>query len=337
MTRDLPIYYRNEGYVGAMLEDCLKRKPENVYCVRIDLRHGTGTHQVQFFARGDFRPDIVEAVQALLHEDGHQKKFRMDWQRKVMGTGVIHYDFQGRGAALGIGVYSVTRVAEIAENSYVKNPRWDEDGRMILDRKDFLVEFRGSIADQALNMAKSCFSSAARIPQPPDDASLQKMLDEAGESFDRYQAVPVDSLMVTKDYIFPYVVARKEHDELRWTHDCAKHTGYSEDGPRIATADPCVHLTGIDKACAPHMFKNPVFRANFGFSFDYVNSTTLLDKADEKGYVRRIVDSMGDFKTIWVQSPPRDVDKGFTQPNGNYWFPARDELIAMAEKRLKIG
>ena len=339
MTQDLPSFYRNVGYIGHVMEDAIARR-DDIYNVRVDLdTNGCGT-STSFFSRGNFREDAVHEAERLLAKysaEGAENRLQKNWKRYVLGTRKMTFTFGDGETSLAIGAQDFKRIAEIAKDSYVTNPTLDEDKNQVLTRDEFLREFRGAYADSLINGARFCFGGAAEIPQPPDDANLAKILETAGQLHDKYVALPVGSLLITKDFIFPYVIGRKKHRELRWKSEkyCRYHESY---GARMPTADTSVYLTGVETDCAPHMFKNPVFRADFGFSMNVVSTTFVVPKQDEKEYVAKTVDLMSRFNTIWVMNAPPKLPADVTPlaMNGTDWFPTKEEFVRIANDHLEI-
>jgi hypothetical protein len=341
MVRDLPDFYKNEGYVGRMLEDCRSRK-DDIWGVRIDLNSKNTWTGISFFSRGDFRNDAVEAAKQLIDQTNKYAeigpiKLPEIWEKYVLGTKKISFNFEVENDHLGIGAYSLNRIAEMAKDSCVENPRQDEEGRLILDRKEFLTEFRGRLVDTLLNGVKSCFSSACNIPQPPNDEDLARQLQEAGEVYDQYFSIPQGSLMVTEDFIFPYAISRKEFADYRCPFSAKG--GYSyKFGPRVETADRNFQFTGVDTDCARHLFKNPVFRGTAGFNMPFLRSTYVVNKEDEKNLVKGVVDSLGKFNSTWIQDPPKKFPDGMDSGirNGD-WEPTKVELIRGINYHLSIN
>ncbi|MBI4162101.1 MAG: hypothetical protein HY513_00330 [Candidatus Aenigmarchaeota archaeon] len=326
------------GYVGHMLNYCLG-KTDSFYEVRVDLRterFGTGAH---FVSKGNFRQDAIDAARRLIEHYAENLKDTTppaDWERKVLDTDDMLYKLEGEGVVIGIGAHDLKRIAEIAKDGYVKNPRKDGEGNQVLDRDEFLTEFRGAYADRLLNWTNSCFSSAWEVPQPPNEEELAEILEKAGQLHDSYVAMPVGSLLVTKDHVFPYLIGRKKHQELRWPSD--RYCGYREKtGVYIPTADPNVYLTGIYTGFASHNMKNPVFNASFGFPMKVVNTTFIVPSNEENNYVGEAIESMGEFNTVWIQCPPRNIPTDITQPRGNNWNPTKHELIRVINTHLEIA
>lgn len=348
MFRGIPAYYTRSGDQSGVLEACLKIRPDPVYCVRMGIeandREGndrSASHR--FFSRGDFRQDSVKALNRLMRRFAHEyKEYGVsfvppaDWESSVLNGQKMHFDFVGVNVKFGLDAYSVTRLAEIAEHSWVENPTLDEEGRQVLDKEDFLVESRGSYVDRVISRSLEPFTDVPEIPQPPDDDGLQKMVAEAGDVFDRYLAIPKGSLMVTKDFIFPYVIGRKSFDGLRWSGRCSRHCGYDNDGPRIPTSDVCVHFTGIESEFAPRSFERPVFNANFGFPFDYVRDSFTVPKEDEIGYIGGVIGSMGLFNSVWVPGLPGCVSQDAMRLLNSAGCAAKEGLVMIANEILGI-
>jgi len=275
MVRDLPEFYKLEGYVGGMLKDSLRRT-DPIWCARVEVyfndHYGTGC---SFFSRDDFRPDIVDVCQELTDELNQSEdtgvRFPSDWGKTILSMKGLGLKFENDKISLKVGAYDVKRVAEIAKDGQVKEKKYDENGCQILSKEDFLIEFRGAYADRILNW--NMFGDAHDMTQPPNENKLAKMIKEAEQVFNQYINIPIDSLIVTKDFIFPYVFGRKKHEDLRWLSD--RYCSYSDThGPRIPTADDSVHLTGVDMES--YTRQSPVLRANLGFPMDFIRSSFII-------------------------------------------------------------
>jgi len=330
---------RNEGYIGGMLERFL-RNEKPVHWIRIALSYHNYSTQTDVFSEGDFRPDVLQVARGFVTMDhkyqGVKGKLPSNWEQRVLDFVEPTILIKGtNGWRLEVGTLDMKRVAEIAKGGYVSNPKRDDKGRQILSRDDFLVEFRGSIADQLLNSNKD--GDPTKMLQAPTEIELEEMVEGAGMVYNHYMSIPVGSLMVTKDFIFPYVIGRKQFPDLRWK-DHRRYCGQSHKGARIPTADICVHLTGVDNNCAPHMMKNPVFRADFSFPMEIIGDTFTVPKDQERDYVERAVESLGNFGSIWVQNPPYEIigEHGMIPSRGHSWHPNKDELIKVYKLYLGI-
>lgn len=333
MVRDLPESYKFGGYVGGMLEDSLKRTAP-IWCAKIDVyfkdHYGTG---YSFFSSGDFRPDLVDACQELIHDLNKYEntgiRFPSDWMNAISSMKGLGVKFKNNDISLKVGAYDIKKVAELAKDGHVKNAKYAK-GCQILSKEDFLIEFRGAYADRILNW--NHFQDAHELVQPPSKDKLARMIKEAGQVFDQYVNIPVGSLIVTKDFIFPYVLGRKKYQDLRWFSD--KHCSYNdESGPRIPTADNAVHLTGKDNDS--HTRESPVLRVNLDFPMDFIRNSFVVDQKDEKSYLMDTIESQGQFNSIWVQGAsglPKDV----TSMQGSNWHPSKDELVRVIKEILKI-
>lgn len=331
--------YRNQGYVGEMLKSFLE-KEDPVHWVRIALTYPGRFTETDWYSEGNFRPDALEIARAFVKDDqeyNDKKGFLPSgWEQQILNAEGPTIEIKGtRGLALKVGTLDMKRVAEIARGGYVSNPRRDEDRRQMLTREDLMVEFRGSIADQLINSNK--YGDVTKMWQAPNEEELTKMINGAGQVYDHYISIPEGSLMVTKDFIFPYVIGRKKFPDLRWK-GYRRFCGQSWKGARIPTSDVCVHLTGVEKDCAPHIMPNPVFRANFGFSMDVIGETFAVPKNEERDYVATVVESMGSFASIWVQNPTDDIlnESGMTVNDCHDWYPTKDELIRACELHVGI-
>ena len=331
--------YRNEGYVRGMLESFL-RKEDPIHWVRIALTYPGSSTQTDWYSEGDFRPDVLEIARDFVRDDQQYNDDKgslpSGWEQQILNSEGPTIEIKGTGGlALKVGTLDMKRVAEIAKGGYVSNPRKDDDGRQILTRNDIMVEFRGSIADQLMNSNK--YGDVTEMWQAPSEDELAEMIEGAGRVHDHYMSIPEGSLMVTKDFIFPYIIGRKQFPDLRWKGH-GRYCGQSRKGARIPTADICVHLTGVDNDCAPHMMKNPVFRADFSFPMEFISETFAVPKGEERDYVVNAVESMGEFGSIWVQNPNYDVIKehGMTPNSGYDWHPTKDELIKACELHVGI-
>jgi hypothetical protein len=308
-----------------------------MYSVLVFLEVGRkgGYHSTNFFSRGDFRPDVVDIVDDII-ERNNKYAPRFDkyflprnWKKAVLDMkGKKLKIANGDVGALQINALDFKRIAEIARDGYVKDPNIDENGNQILTREDFLIEFRGSLADQLLNSGRFGLL-------PPSDGRLTKILKDAGEVFDLYMSIPVGTMMVTKDFYFPYRFARKVSEVFKWPD--GKGAGISKKGSMTSTSDPCASITGVDKNCAPHIYKNPVLRASFTFPMCFIRDTYTIRRDEEARYIKDSINSLKEFNTIWVQGTPRDLPQGITPIERGNWYPTKEELILIMNKTLGIN
>lgn len=323
--------YNIDGFVGGMLKKFLKERGLFNFS-RVRLAHLERYSETRVISQGDFREDILEISRSLIERSRYKNRFKKDWDGKVRNMEGNSLVIKGRGdVSLRIGSLDLKRIAELAEGSWAPNPVYDNGGRQILSMEDFLLEFRGCMVDQILNQNK--YGDPPKMVQAPTNLELGERVRNANQVYDHYMSIPIGSLMVTKDFIFPYIIGRKQFDDLRWGSGFGKYCGNSEKGARIPVAGASVHLTGVEIDCALHKFKNPVFRANFGFPMNVIGNTFVVPKEDERDYIENAVRSMDAFASIWVQNPPSEVGN---DRNVNWCPNTEKDFIDTCKRHLRI-
>jgi hypothetical protein len=327
--------YETDGNVAHVLSYSLRSK-EPVTWVRMTVGNSNGHSEHAFFSEGDYRKDIVKECRDMTKYSDDGGKLPKDWEGRVLESKSSTIKVNGtKGLMLKVGSMNVKRIAEIARNGQCTNPIYDEERRQIVSREDLLLELRGAIADQLLNSNK--YGDPLEIWNPPEESELVNILEKAGEVYDYYMSVPKGSLIVTKDFIFPYTIGRKKFPNLRW--NSSRYLGQSWKGPRIPLAGNCVSFTGVDKAPYSKRIEDITFRGSFGFPMDFIRDTFAVPKNEEKDYIENAVESLGNFGSIWIQSPPYGIieKNGMTHANNSNWHPTKEELIRASKIHLGIA
>jgi hypothetical protein len=330
MTGNLPDFYKVGGYIGRALEDALQRE-ETIYFVRVEIDSDGLYRTGHFFHSGDFRDHTIDAVRELFADtdDRNEHTYPDSWETAFKDDDCLTHEVTVGDYTFRIGAYSFTRVAEIAKDSEIKERRFDDNGNQLFSRAEFLVEFRGAYADSVIN--HNMFREGHSTMQPASSERLVQILDEAGRLHDRYVSIPKGSLLVTKDWVFPYVLGRKEHDgELRWRS--SKYCSYFEgSGPRFPTINKEVWICGVEEKPTLGL----VLSGQFSNAMGFYNATVVVPKDEERDYVRQAIASMGDFDSIGFQNVPVALfGEEATRPV--YWNPEQRELVRVINESLEI-
>jgi hypothetical protein len=300
MTTDLP--YQENRYMGIYLNHSLTlREPVNL--VRLCIGKNEGRTYTSFFSRGDFRPDIVEGVERLLGSSTGYK-FPSEWQNRILTSDQKRLKLGKKiEGYIEFGALDFKRLAQIFQTGWTKPEErvMDAEGNQIYTKEQLEKEFRGALVDQLINSSR--YGPYSEMTLPPSEEELERMNGEVGQAFDKYNQVPKDSLVVTSDFIFPFVFGRKVHDGFRLKD--TKYLGYSRKGPRLPTSERTVHFTGIGE------FRGDlVFGADFRFPFDFIGDSFVVERSRERKFVEESIASMGRFDSIeanGISNLPEDI------------------------------
>ena len=328
---------------GPDLLEAIRALSDRVYFVGTEILLRTADHEInissRFLREQDFMAGAADCVLDCLENNSYfdylSRQEKREMSESVRASKDFFYEqsfsYAGFGSvAVSVGAYDFTRLAQVAQGSFSQNPTRDSFGNEILTRDELLLECRGGYVDSTFHYNMSC--EPAKIVQVANDTQLEQILFSGGKIYDAYVQIPLGSLMVTKDSVFPHIFGRKKFQDLR----CKKEPfcRYSEQiGLRIATVDPCVHLIGVDT----QIFRSPVFCSRFDFPMDVTSGTIVVPKSDELHCIEEAVNSSGVFDRIWVQNMPQALaqELGVTI-EGRDWSPTKDQLFRAICKQLEI-
>lgn len=336
---------RNEySGIRELLESLLKGN-DSVHWIKIALQSPSGSSlsPKDWFSKGDFIPEVIETTREL------QKRYALeslpeDWERIVTSELAKKPTLQLKnpnGTELRVGTLNINRVGEMYLQCQIKNKSYDEQGNQILSREDFLPRFKGSLLEMVVNSNTYC--DPASMIQLPSDEEISKLSREALKIYRDYLDTPVGCLMVTKGEGIKYAIARKKFSDLRWerlnSRNCFQQSVTSVG---IPTPDNCMYLQEVNKNFAPHIYQNPILIAHFGGPMIMKTDTFVVPRTEEKDYLERAIESMGEFNSLFVSnySNRSNYQKMFREkgikPANDSWLPTKRELIEIGKEILEI-